>query len=178
MAYIVPPHAGLRFFCYCKDCQAFANFLKRPDILNSAGGTDIFHMPAGRVTITEGKDQLRCLRLSDKILRWHTACCSTPAANTAATARFPVVAIIHSFMDTDAAGLSRDQALGPALCRIFEQSATGPLPPDAPPLPSFRFFVRRGRFVIGWWLRDLGRPNPFFNEQGAPITQPHLIQKI
>lgn len=176
-ARIVPPHAGLRFFCYCTDCQVFANCLKQPDILNSAGGTDIFHIPAGRTTITEGKDQLRSLRLSDRVLRWYTACCNTPVANSAATARFPVVAIVHSFMDTAAVGLSRDQALGPALCRSFERSATGGLPPDAPPPPSLRFFIRRIRYVLGWWLRGLGRPNPFFDEQGAPITQPHLMPK-
>lgn len=65
---------GLRFICYCGDCQAFARFLDRPDVLDRAGGTDIFHMPPARVKLTAGKDALRCLRLSDKVLRWYTAC--------------------------------------------------------------------------------------------------------
>jgi len=45
IARAVSPSAGFRFVCYCKDCQAFARFLERPDILDAAGGTDIFQMP-------------------------------------------------------------------------------------------------------------------------------------
>src|SRR6202011_2265415 len=46
----VSPSTGFRFVCYCKDCQAFARFLKRADVLDPAGGTDIFQMPPGRVS--------------------------------------------------------------------------------------------------------------------------------
>src|SRR5215469_9180782 len=45
----VAPSAGLRFVCYCRDCQAFSRFLDRSDVLDAAGGTDIFQMPTGRV---------------------------------------------------------------------------------------------------------------------------------
>jgi hypothetical protein len=41
----VSSSTGLRFTCYCKDCQAFARFLGQADMLDAAGGTDIFHMP-------------------------------------------------------------------------------------------------------------------------------------
>jgi len=44
----VSPSTGLRFVCYCKDCQAFARFLERADVLDPAGGTDIFQMPPAR----------------------------------------------------------------------------------------------------------------------------------
>src|SRR5215471_7175400 len=93
----VSPSSGFRFVCYCKDCQAFAHFLKRPDVLDPAGGTDIFQMPPGRVKLTAGTETVRCLRLSDKgVLRWYTDCCRTPIGNTAASPRFPVVAVVHS----------------------------------------------------------------------------------
>jgi hypothetical protein len=62
----ISPSSGFRFVCYCKDCQAFVRFLERPDVLDPAGGTDIFQMPPGRVKLTAGTDALRCLRLSDK----------------------------------------------------------------------------------------------------------------
>src|SRR5499427_8878803 len=127
----VAPNSGFRFVCYCQDCQAFARFLQRLDVLDAAGGTDIFHMPAGRVKLTTGADALRCLRLSDKVLRWYTDCCRTPIGNTATGPRFPIVAIIHCFMDHEADGRSRDEVLGRPLCRIFERSATGPLPANA-----------------------------------------------
>src|SRR6516165_4251820 len=104
----VSPSAGFRFFCYCKDCQAFTRFLERPDVLDSAGGTDIFQMPPGRMKITaSGDDVLRCLRLSnDGVLRWYTDCCRTPIANTAGPG-FPIVGVMHSIMDHEAAGSSR-----------------------------------------------------------------------
>jgi hypothetical protein len=159
----VSPSSGFRFVCYCKDCQAFARFLERADVLDAAGGTDIFHMPAGRVKLTEGADAMRCLSLSDKVLRWYTDCCRTPMANTATGPRFPVAAIIHSFMDHEADQRSRDDVLGPPLCRIFERSAVGPLPANAPPPPSPRVFGRRASKLLGWWVRGLGRPNPFFD---------------
>jgi hypothetical protein len=41
----VSPSSGFRFVCYCGDCQAFAHFLDRADVLDAAGGTDIFCRP-------------------------------------------------------------------------------------------------------------------------------------
>lgn len=172
----VAPTPGFRFVCYCTDCQAFAHFLERPDVLDAAGGTDIFQMAAGRVTLTAGADALRCITFSGKVLRWYAACCRTPIANTATGARFPVVALIHSFMDHDAARHSRDEALGPPLCRLYGRSATGPLPADAAPPPSFGVFARRSTKILGWWLRGLGRPHPFFDVRtNAPLCPPRVI---
>ena len=132
IAHAVSPSGGFRFVCYCSDCQTFSRFLNRPDMLDVAGGTDIFHMPVGRIEMTEGVDAVRCLQLSRKVLRWYTECCKTPIGNTTTRAGVPVVAIIHSFMDDKAGGRSRDEILGPQLCRIFDRSATSPLPPTAP----------------------------------------------
>ncbi len=176
MASKVSPSAGFRLVCYCNDCQAFARYLDRPDVLDAAGGTDIFQMPAGQVTLSAGKDAVRCVSFSAKVLRWHTACCRTPIANTAASPRFPVVALIHSFIDSDSDGFSRDRTLGPPLCCIYERSATGPLPPDAPPPPSFATFMRRVAKILGWWLRGLGRSNPFFDDRTqAPLAVTRVL---
>ena len=42
--------AYTRATCYCKDCQAFARYLKRPDMVDRCGGTDIVPMsPGGRL---------------------------------------------------------------------------------------------------------------------------------
>jgi Family of unknown function (DUF6151) len=172
----VSPSTGFRFVCYCYDCQAFARFLDRPDVLDSAGGTDIFQMPPGRVKLTAGTDAVRCLSLSRKVLRWYTDCCRTPIANTVAGPRFPVVALIHSFVDSGSEGRSRGETLGPPLCRIYERSAVGPLPPTAPARPSFGVFARRASRILGWWLCGLARPNPFFdNRTGAPHSVPGVL---
>ena len=118
---------GFRFVCYCKDCQVFARFLERADVLDPAGGTDIFHMPPGRVKFTAGTDAMRCLRLSSKVLRWYAACCRTPIANTAAGPRFPIVAVIHSFMDHDAdGGAGASGGSGPTAERSKMRQRAGP----------------------------------------------------
>jgi hypothetical protein len=165
----------LRLVCYCNDCQAFARFLERPDVLDPAGGTDIFQMPPGRVQLTDGVDALQCVQFSANVFRWYAGCCRTPIANTARPG-FPLAGMIHAFMDQDVG--SRDQALGPPLCRIFERSARGPLPPDAPPPPSVRVFVRRSVNLIRWRLRGLHSPTPFFDAHtGAPRAQPQTLTR-
>jgi hypothetical protein len=175
IAFDIAPSTGFRFVCYCADCQAFARFLERPDVLDQAGGTDIFHIPTGRVKFTAGTDAVRCLKFSQKVFRWYTECCRTPIGNSAG-ARFPVVGLIHSFMDHDADGRSRDEALGPPLCGIFLRSATGPLPANAPAPPSMGLFFTRATAIFGWWLRGLGRPNPFFDVRTrAPLSAPRLF---
>ncbi len=172
----VSPSAGFRFVCYCTDCQAFAQFLERPDVLDAAGGTDIFHMPAGRIRLTAGTDAVRCLSFSGKVLRWYAACCRTPIANPAAGARFPLLGLIHSFLNEDAQGRSRDDILGPPLCRIHERSAIAALPADGPPPASLGLFARRAVKALGWWWRGLGRPNPFFDElTDAPLSAPRVF---
>jgi Family of unknown function (DUF6151) len=115
----VSPSSGFRFVCYCKDCQAFARFLKRPDVLDPAGGTDIFQMPPGRVKL-----------------------------------------------------------LGPPLCRIYERSAVGPLPPNAPAPPSLGVFVRRASKIFAWWVLGLGRPSPLFDDRtNAPRAVPRVLTR-
>jgi|HubBroStandDraft_6_1064221.scaffolds.fasta_scaffold103188_2 hypothetical protein len=174
----VSPSSGFRFVCYCEDCQTFARFLERADVLDAAGGTDIFQMPPGRVKLTAGADALQCLRLSEKVLRWYTGCCRTPIANTAADPRFPVLGMVHSFMDHEADHRSRDLVLGPPLCRIYERSAVRRLPPKGPPPPSFGIFALRASKMLGWWLRGLGRPTPFFDDRTkAPRAVPRVLTR-
>jgi len=172
----VAPSTGFRLVCYCKDCQAFARFLSRPDVLDPVGGTDIFQTATGRVKLTAGTRAVRSLRFSNEVFRWYADCCRTPLANTASTARFPVLGLIHSFMSDEVDGRSRDEALGLPLCRIHEGSAIAPLPANAPPPASFGIFALRAAKVLGWWARGLGRPNPFFNDHtGAPLSAPRAF---
>jgi Family of unknown function (DUF6151) len=113
----------LPFASSATNCQAFARFLERPDVLDDAGGTDIVHMPAACVTLAAGADAVRCISFSAKVLRWYADCCRTPIANTAVSPRFPVVGLIHSFMDHEASGHAREQVLGPRRLRHRSDSS-------------------------------------------------------
>jgi len=170
---------GFRFVCYCNDCQAFARFLERPDVLDPAGGTDIFQMPPAHVKLTAGADAVRCLRLSDRrVLRWYTDCCRTPIGNTATSPLFPVIAVVHSFMVHGADGRSRDDVLGLPLCRIYERSAVGPLPSNAPAPPSLGVFAHRASKIFCWWLLGLGRPSPLFDDRtNTPRAVPRILTR-
>ena len=81
---IEPAAAYLRAVCYCSDCQAFARALDREkDALDPNGGTDVVALRPDGLRFTAGREQVTCLSLSPKgLLRWHSACCRTPFANT------------------------------------------------------------------------------------------------
>jgi Family of unknown function (DUF6151) len=177
IAHEVSPAAGLRFVCYCNDCQAFARFLKRPDVLDPAGGTDIFQMPPARLKLTAGAEAVRCLRLSDNgVLRWYADCCRTPIGNTAARPGFPVVGLVHSFLGLGPSGPSKDDVLGLPLCRIYACSAVQALPPDAPPPPSLGVLFRRSFKLLGWWIGGLAQPSPLFDSRSkAPLAAPRVL---
>jgi hypothetical protein len=90
--------------------------------------------------------------------------------------RIPVFGVINSIMGDAVDGRSRDEVLGPPLCRVFERSAVGPLPPSAPPPPSVRLVVPRAVMMLGWWMRGLARPSPFFDERTrAPRVAPRVL---
>jgi hypothetical protein len=68
--YVSQPGSVNRAVCYCRDCQAFAHFLGRPEeILDSKGGSDVVQTTPARVTLTDGIEMLACMRLTEKGLR-------------------------------------------------------------------------------------------------------------
>jgi hypothetical protein len=166
----VSPRECFHFICYCADCRAFVRFLERPDVLDAAGGTGIVQLAPSRVRLADGYDALRCVQFSARVLRWYAECCLAPLANTAATPNFPIVALIRPFV-------AHEPTLGPPICRLFESSATAPLPPDAAPPPTMRAFVRRGWTMLRWRARGLHRPHPFFDERGTPRANPNRLPR-
>ena len=76
LANTVAPDTGMHVVCMCDDCQAFAHFLERDDVLDASGGTAIFQLRPAQLEITAGREHLRCMRLSEKgLLRWYAGCC-------------------------------------------------------------------------------------------------------
>jgi Family of unknown function (DUF6151) len=170
----VSPASTNRVVCYCADCQAFARFLERSDVLDPLGGTDVVHMASRRVRITEGESAVRCVRLSSKgLFRWYTDCCRTPIANTIG-GRVPVVGVIHAFMALDAA--ARDATLGKPIAFLNGASAMGGMPAHASGSPPFRMIAHLARLALGWWITGKGVPSPFFDTKtGAPRIEPRVL---
>lgn len=170
----VTPTSGTRIICYCKDCQAFAHFLSREDsVLDAWGGTEIFQMPVAYVQITEGKDELRCMRITPGgLYRWYTGCCNTPIGNTMG-AGMPFIGLIHSALENSS---TRDEHLGPIQGFVQVSSATSPRPDlnkqaDVPFGLLLRMFFR----LFKWKLKGLNKPSSFFNSEGQPVVTPFIL---
>ncbi len=173
----VNPSRGTRLVCYCDDCQAYGHFLGRNDVLDARGGTDIFQTWPSRVRITQGAEQLRCMRLSEKGLhRWYAGCCRTPIGNTAGTARMPFVGVVHTIMDHEGDGQTRDEAVGPLRAKTQGRFAIGGVPPDAhPTAPPGVIFHAIGVMLRGF-LTGAHRPSPFFDAATKrPVVEPTVL---
>ncbi|MCB1332424.1 MAG: hypothetical protein KDK26_01965 [Roseivivax sp.] len=113
--------AGTRVMCYCKDCQTSARHLRAVDMLDSAGGSDIYQTTPDRLTLRAGQDQLRIQRLSPKgLLRWYAGCCDTPLFNTLPRLGLPFVGVLIPPVQAEQA----TPLIGPVVCRSFTASAT------------------------------------------------------
>ncbi|HEX5657468.1 MAG TPA: DUF6151 family protein [Polyangiales bacterium] len=72
-----------RVVCYCDDCQLYARYLNRVDILDAHGGTDAVITAPGHVHLDRGQAFVRCLRLTARgAYRWYASCCNTPLGST------------------------------------------------------------------------------------------------
>jgi hypothetical protein len=173
----VSPETGNRIVCYCDDCQAYAHFLGRFDVLDAHGGTDIFQMTPAQLRITAGVECVRCLRLTDKgLVRWFAGCCKTPMANTVASPRVPFVGVVHCFMDHAAHGRSRDDVLGPPVGFVQGRFAPGGVPPHAHSRAPVGLVVRAARLLAGAWIAGKSRPSPLFDPAtGALIARPQVL---
>lgn len=162
--------------CYCSDCQAYARFLGREDVLEAQGGTDLYQMAPGRVRIDEGADKLRCVRLSDKgMFRWYCGECKTPVGNTLG-ARIPFVGMSKAMMDHAADGSDRDQVLGKPIAYMQTKFASGAGFPGGDHGASvFTFVARSAKLLAKWKLSGAGKPSPFFDDKRHPRATPQVL---
>ena len=176
--YVSPPNMACRALCYCKDCQAFANFLERPDdrVLNERGGTEIVATLPRHVHFTQGLEALVCMSLSDRgLLRWYASCCNTPVGNTPRDFKVPYVGLIHSCL------AKRDPSLqdsfGPVRAVLETKSAKGEV--KSTPIRNLVALLAIMKSVIAARLSGSYKSNPFFVEgSGTPIKQPRVLTKV
>jgi hypothetical protein len=166
-----------RAVCYCKDCQAFAHFLERPDdaVLNELGGTEIVATLPKHVHFTQGLEALVCMSLSDRgLLRWYAGCCNTPIGNTPRDWKTSYVGLIHSCLAERAPSL-RD-SFGPVRMVLQANSAKGKV--KSTPGSNFVTLLRIMKSVIAARMSGSYKNNPFFaKDSGAPIKQPRVLTK-
>jgi len=168
------PERVNRVVCYCRDCQAFARYLGRPDeILDENGGSDVIQTVQANVEFTAGADQLACMRLTEKgLLRWYAVCCNTPVGNTVADFRLSFIGLVHSCLDQGS--ISLDTAFGPVRMWNSTPQAWRPVNPSKiawiAGVLRFVKMVARARFDGSFKRTPL-----FSSETGAPIVVPKVL---
>lgn len=167
-------HGLNRVVCYCNDCQAFARFLGRDDVMNARGGSDIAQAAPGQVCFTQGIDQLRSMRLSDKgILRWYTECCKTPAGNMLNSPKSPFVGFSVRFFALEGADL--DAAIGSAQGALWGMYAIGGCPEGVPMKAPLGVILRTVFRLFSNSVRNRGSRSPFWTEDGKPISAARIM---
>jgi hypothetical protein len=159
----------------CDDCQAYARFLGTPGIVDAHGGTEIFQMPASLVSLSQGLEQVACVRLSPRgMYRWYATCCRTPVANTVGP-RVPFAGVIHCVIGDPVGGGNKELALGPVLERVQGRFAPGGVPEGSRPKASLGLVLRMAGKVTSWWLRGMAGKSPFFDSARQPICIPRVL---
>ena len=167
------PRTVNRIVCYCNDCQAFAHQLKRTDLLDAKGGSDIVQMAPAALSFTQGQHRIVGLRLKPNgLYRWYANCCNTPVGNTL-TPTIPFVGLLAPAFDK----ARWDEAVGAPSGAIFGKFAVGEPPPGSTGrnLPLLLRAIGR---LLGWRLRGRAWPHPFFSrETGTPVYAVTVLSK-
>jgi len=163
-----------RCICYCRDCQAFAHFLGRADeTLDAQGGTDIVQTLPATIAFTQGVDALACMRLTENgLLRWYSACCSTPIGNTLANYKISFIGLVHDCLNF--AGGSMDHSFGPVRMWVHTKNATAKMPSNS--LAAVAGMARFAAMLARARIDGSYKRTPFFNsEKGTPVATPKVL---
>ena len=166
------PEQCTRIKCYCLDCQAFAAYLRKDDIVDQQGGTDVVVAHPRLLTFTAGQDALQCMSLSAKgMLRWYAGCCNTPIGNTTRTIKGSFVGLTHNFLARTAAEM--DAAFGPVRMVSCTDSARSPVPSSG--WRAVRPMLGFVRQLLAARLSGSYRSTPFFTPDDQPLVTPAVL---
>src|SRR5258708_5760377 len=167
------PRTVNRVICYCDDCQAFAHHLRRTDLLDANGGTDIVTVAPATLDFVQGQSRIVGLRLTrNGLFRWHTACCNTPVGNTPSPG-IPFVGIAAQAFENGAR--HPDDVFGKPIDALMGQYAIGKVPAGSFGI-RLPFMMRAARMMFGWRLSGKMWPHPFFTrDTRAPIYPVHVL---
>lgn len=163
-----------RLRCYCDDCQAYLHHLKREDLLDENGGTEIIPAYPNDVEFLSGKEQLRCLQLPQRrMVRFYTGCCNTPVANVQAGRPWAGFnRRVYTVKDPNKV----DQALGPVRSSVMGKFAKGTPPAGTPQKFDLKSVMTVMPFILTGNLFKKANRSPFFKDDGVtPIVTPTLL---
>ena len=169
------PEKAIRGECYCKDCQAFARFLKTDGILDEMGGTDVVATHPSHVSFTHGLDALACMSLSPKgLLRWYASCCNTPIGNTPRNFKVSHVGLIHTCLENPARTL--ESSFGPVRMRAGTKNTNGRA--KSMPFGTVVSILRIASSLLRARVSGRYKATPFFDPAtGTPVASPKVLTR-
>ena len=166
-----------RVTCYCDDCQAFARWLGRTDVLDAHGGSDIVQVAPAALSYDTGAEHLRCMQLGPKgPYRWYTACCKQPAGNTLGRARSPFAGVVAGMIDVPA-GSTLDALVGPSIGGLHGRFAVGGCPPGVDAKISFGLLWQTAKPLLKNWLGGRSLPSPFVRADETLVSPSEVITR-
>ncbi|MEJ1158848.1 DUF6151 family protein [Prosthecomicrobium sp. N25] len=154
------PASVNRVICYCDDCQAFAHWLDRADLLDDHGGSDIVQLAPAAMSFTKGEEKIGGVRLTSRGLhRYYATCCNTPVGNMVSPT-IPFVGVMAAVFRTD--GQDPDAVFRPPIGAIKGEFAVGETPPGSRGI-SLWLMARAIAKVLKWRLSGWTWPHPFFD---------------
>lgn len=165
--HVAPSSVAVRAICYCRDCQAYARFLRTPGVADPDGGTEVIATLPQHVHFTSGLDVLACMSLSEQgLLRWYASCCNTPIGNTPRNSKLPYAGMIHSCLE--AGPPSIESSFGGRRIAVNTKSARNKV--RSTPIASTLAVARLMTASLGNRLSGGYKDNPFFApDTGTPI---------
>ncbi len=163
------PQNGCHLICYCRDCRAFARHLGQEESLEPGGGSPLVQVLPSKLEITDGNENLACLRLSAKGLhRWYASCCNTPIANTVGTPKVPLAGMWRPNFESA-------EGFGPVVTLGFTKMAL----PGGPRKDKGLFSMLGGllKRTLVSYMSGTVRQTPFFAKDGAPVVTPHILSE-
>lgn len=162
-----------RIKCYCRDCQAYATFLEKADqILDAQGGTDVVISHPQQLDITEGRDAIKSMSLSDKgMLRWYAGCCGSAIGNTPRDMKMAFVGLVHTFVARSEQEMTA--VFGSVRMVSCTESARAKVPSSGwRALAPMLGFARK---LLLARLSGSYRHTPFFTSDAAPVVAPVVL---
>lgn len=156
--------------CYCHDCQRFPESLGAEYVLDAQGGTEIVQVAHSRLRITQGREHLAMLRLSERgMLRWYAACCNSPIGNTMPGPKIGFIGLIAPIIQTD----DLNAEFGPITSVVNVNSAKGELKPK-----GYGLLTGIRRILLIMLDARLGgkyRQSLFFDQKGKPVVVARIL---
>ncbi|MEM7016305.1 MAG: DUF6151 family protein [Pseudomonadota bacterium] len=169
-----------RVVCYCRHCQAYANFLGRAEqVVDAQGGTEMLHLSPRHLDINNGLEHIACVHFTEKgALRWYAKCCNTPIANTLQNVRMPFMAVIHTCIDRTMLDAPIEGMIGPVRARVNKRFPKQDRPREATASALLFMIMRYSALFALWGIRGDGKHSPFLNQESGMLITPPVLTNI